>query len=150
MLATDNPGEGGEIPYGNTVIHQADDRTAIQRVLIVDDEEMILMVTKEMLHVLGFTAHTVSNLEEAQAAITEAQENQTPFDAAIIDLILSGNHTGESVNHLLKSIAPSLATVASSGKRHHPALDEPTDYGFNASLTKPYSLRDIELVMKAL
>ena len=118
--------------------------------LLFFDENSILMVTTEMLNVLGFSAHPVMSLDEAQEAISDAQAAGWPFEIAIIDLVLPGTHTGMAVNHLLKSLSPELKTIAISGKLNDPAIKQPREYGFNASLTKPYSLMDIRRVMGAV
>ncbi len=58
------------------------------RILIMDDEEMILKIAKELLQLMGYEVTTAENGEEALGYYRQAMELKTPFDVVILDLAI--------------------------------------------------------------
>jgi len=60
------------------------------RVLLLDDEEMVLEIGKELLEYLGYSVTTAQSGEEAVALYKQARELKSPFHAVILDLAIPG------------------------------------------------------------
>ncbi len=67
------------------------------RILLLDDEELIVEIAKELLDYLGYTAITVQSGEEAVALYNQAMKLNEPFDAVILDLAVPGGMGGKEV-----------------------------------------------------
>ena len=113
------------------------------RILVMDDEEMVRHLLGEILDQLGFEAELVEDGEKALASFQQAKDSGHPFDAAILDLIVSGGMGGkETVQELLK-IDPSARAVVSSGYSNDPVMMEYERYGFKGAMAKPYRISDL-------
>ena len=85
------------------------------KVLIMDDEDVILLVMGKMLEELGYEAEFAGNGEKTIEKYVEALYLGRPFDAVIIDLTVRGGMGGkECIRELLK-INPHIRAIVSSG-----------------------------------
>jgi len=119
------------------------------RVLVMDDEEMIRMVAKEMLRELGHEVVFSDKGEAAIEAYRAAQEAGTPFDVVILDLTIRGGMGGEETFRTLREIDPEVKAVVSSGYSDDAALSTYRDQGFRAFLKKPYNLMELRQTVNA-
>ena len=70
------------------------------------------------------------------------------FDLVILDLTVPGGKGGtDTVKELLK-INPSAIVIVSSGYSNDPVMARHQDYGFKASISKPFELRELKEVIK--
>jgi two-component system cell cycle sensor histidine kinase/response regulator CckA len=117
------------------------------RILVMDDEEMMLNLVGEILSHLGYEIQPVEDGEKALACFREAQDQGNPFDAVILDLIVSGGMGGkETIEELLK-IDPSVKAIVSSGYSNDPVMVEYDRYGFKGALAKPYGINDLRDIL---
>jgi len=114
-----------------------------KRVLCMDDEEMLRHLLVEMLARLGFEAVAARNGEEAVDLFRKARIEGRPFDAVILDLTVTGGMGGEDTLRHLLELDPEVRAVVCSGYATDPLLDHFEDYGFRASLAKPYSMEQL-------
>jgi PAS domain S-box-containing protein len=71
------------------------ERHAGGAVLIMDDEEMLRMLSSQILEHLGYQVSTCANGEEAIALYVAAKEKGTPYFAVIMDLTIPAGMGGE-------------------------------------------------------
>ena len=115
-----------------------------QKVLVMDDEAMLRDLTKQMLHLLGHEAETVSDGDEAVEAYKKSLEASEPFDLVILDLTVKGGPGGrEAIRELLK-LNPDVKAVVFSGYADDPVMSNCEEYGFRASLAKPFRKASLE------
>ena len=108
--------------------------TAKRRVLVVEDEMLILLMTEGMLADLGCESLTSAATVENALALINAQV----FDVAILDMNLSGNKTYPVADALAARRVPFLFATGYSGR------DVTDDYRDRPVLKKPF--REQELV----
>ncbi len=110
------------------------------RVLIMDDEKMVLDVGGEILGHLGYEVEHAQSGEEAIKRYASAIANGEPFDAVILDLTVRGGMGGrETMDHLMR-IDPQVVAFLSSGYTEDPAIKDFERYGFTGVIKKPYSV----------
>jgi two-component system, cell cycle sensor histidine kinase and response regulator CckA len=107
-----------------------------ETVLLVDDEPMVLAVSKDMLESLGYRVYTAGTGQEAIAIYTEKRDQ---IDLVILDMIMTGISGGETFDRL-REINPGIRVLLSSGYSVNGQAQEILDRGCLGFLQKPFSL----------
>ncbi len=135
------PASDKEPPTGNET--EEEPETGQGKILVMDDDEAVRMVTVQMLARLGFSTVTACNGNETIKLYKAAMESGDPFDGVIIDLTIRGGMGGkETVNRLLK-IDPDIKALVSSGYSNNPVMADFQDYGFRGIIKKPFNIREL-------
>ncbi|HNX98666.1 MAG TPA: ATP-binding protein, partial [Candidatus Aminicenantes bacterium] len=113
------------------------------RVLVMDDEEMVLHSTGAMLAHLGYTPVLARDGREAIDVCTRAVATGEKLLAVIMDLTIPGGMGGVEAQREISRIAPDLPLIVSSGYSNDPVLARFREFGFAAFLVKPFHLRDL-------
>ncbi len=108
-----------------------------ERILLVDDEDLIIEVAGDMLETLGYTIFTAGNGEEA---IRVYQDNKEEIDIVILDMIMPGMN-GEKVFDRLKDINPKIKVLLSSGYSINGQAVHILEKGCMGFIQKPFDLR---------
>ncbi len=120
------------------------------RVLVMDDEEVILKITEELLQHMGYDVTTARNGEETIRLYKEAMERNDPFSAVILDLEIAGGMGGREAMEKLMALDPNIKAVVSSGYLNDPAIKEFKDYGFSDILPKPYDPNELDEKLRCI
>jgi PAS domain S-box-containing protein len=118
------------------------------RILIMDDEELIRNVVKELLGRLGYEVETAKDGALAIDIYKKELEAGRPFDAAILDLTVPGGMGGKECLDTLKKIQPGIKAIVSSGYSNNPVMSNYKRYGFSGVIVKPYRLADLIEVLQ--
>ncbi len=111
-----------------------------KRVLVVEDEMLVLMAIEDMLADLGCTSIAVAgNLEKALAMIAAER-----FDVATLDINLHGKKSYAAAKALSDAGVP---FAFSTGYGEHGVGE---GFGHHLVLSKPYSHHDLTEVLTAL
>ncbi len=121
-----------------------------RRILLMDDEQMILDIVSRMLGHLGYEVTTCTDGSQAIAAFAKAKSQAEPFDVVMMDLVIPNGVGGQDAVHTIKKIDPSARVIASSGHLEHPVMLDHKAFGFNAVLEKPYKLEKLQQVIEAV
>jgi two-component system cell cycle sensor histidine kinase/response regulator CckA len=113
------------------------------KVLVMDDEEVIRLVTGNMLKHMGYEVVCVSSGDEAVMLFNQEKERGAPFDVVILDLTVRGGMGGEEAMLKLREIDPQVKAIVSSGYTRDPVMIDYGRYGFRSSLPKPYRIQDL-------
>ncbi|MGZ3593414.1 MAG: ATP-binding response regulator [Syntrophales bacterium] len=108
-------------------------------ILLVDDEDMIVEVSRELLEVLGYHVHVAKN---GRDAIEIYKEKQNEIDVIILDMIMPGMSGGE-IFEVLKSINPDVRVILSSGYSINGKAKEIMKRGCKAFIQKPFQMGDL-------
>ena len=96
-----------------------------RRILVVEDEMMVLMMIEDMLADLGCEAVTVAATVDAAVTLSEEQV----FHAAMVDLNLNGEDSYVVADALIARGVPFVFSTGSSALRDsyrdHPVLKKP-------------------------
>lgn len=113
------------------------------RILIMDDEEMIRTLGEMILSEEGYTVECCSSGAEALDRHRQAREQGTPYDAIILDLTVPGGMGGKEVAEQIRSVDSRTSLIVSSGYSEDPVMARHEQYGFNGSVSKPYTVDNI-------
>jgi CheY-like chemotaxis protein len=107
-----------------------------ETILLVDDEEMILDVGRQMIEKLGYRVLTAKSGEEAFDIYVHFQDR---IDLVILDMIMPDLNGGETYNRLKKR-DPGVKVLLSSGYSIEGEAKEILGRGCNGFIQKPFNI----------
>jgi len=107
------------------------------KILLMDDEQIILDVTNEVLTFLGYDVMFAQDGAAAIELYRHEKEAGVPFDAVILDLSVPEGMGGKEAMQKLREYDPAVKAIVSSGYANDPAVTAYAEYGFSARLTNP-------------
>ncbi len=113
------------------------------RILVMDDEELVRVVTGRMLENLGYEVDFAEKGEEAIDKYSDALRSGKPFDAVILDLTVRGGMGGGDAIKEMIAINPHIRAIVSSGYSDDPIMANYSEYGFKGTMAKPYNLQSL-------
>ena len=112
-------------------------------VLVMDDDDMVRQMAGNMLTFLGYepiaTCDGAEALERVRSLLAEGQQ----LSAAMLDLTVRSGEGGRETVRPLRQLLPDLPIIASSGYSDDPVMADPAQFGFSASLRKPFRLNEL-------
>jgi PAS domain S-box-containing protein len=120
------------------------------RVLVMDDEEMVRLVTGEILGALGYEAEFARDGGEAIERYRNAKKCGQPFDVVIMDLTIAGGMGGKDAIRKLLEYDPDVKAIVFSGYSNDPIMANFREHGFRDVIVKPYKTIDLSRVLHAL
>ena len=112
---------------------------AAKTVLLVDDEEIVIGVGRQMLEKLGFAVLTANNGKEA---LDVYKNNQTEIDLVILDMIMPDKGDADTYDGL-RSINPAVKVLLSSGYGADQQTSELLSLGCSGFIQKPFSMQSL-------
>jgi two-component system, cell cycle sensor histidine kinase and response regulator CckA len=113
------------------------------RILLVDDEPMIVVLASDLLKMLGYAVYQAANGTEA---VSTYREKQDEIDLVILDMILPGMK-GSQVLKTLREINPNIKVILSSGYGLQGEVRRVMETGCQAFIQKPYNFRDLSNIV---
>lgn len=120
------------------------------RVLIMDDQALILDMLQMMLRQMEYETATATDGLQAIEMYRQAYEAGNPFDLVILDLTVPGGLGGAKTIPELLKIDPQVKAVVSSGYANDPIMANYQDYGFCGVVPKPYTKSDLASLLNSL
>jgi PAS domain S-box-containing protein len=125
-------------------------RSRTGRILVMDDEPAIRNLAVRMLTRLGHEVETVDDGSAALERYAQALETDKPFDAVLLDLVVPGGMGGRETIGRLSEVDPKVKAIVVSGYAQDATLTEFRDYGFKASIAKPYTLEELDTTLTSV
>gem|GEM_PF-1814954 len=120
------------------------------RILLMDDELVILRTTRAVLEKLGYHVATSEDGAAAVQAYQEAHAQQHPFDVVIVDMTVPGGMGGADTLRALQAIDPAVRCVATSGYFNDDLTSDLSSQGFKALLRKPYTIAQLQDMLRTV
>jgi PAS domain S-box-containing protein len=114
--------------------------------LLVDDEDMIIDVGKQLMQKLGYETFIAGSGKEA---IEIYRMNKEEIDIVIVDMIMPGMSGGETYNKL-KEINPDIKVLLSSGYSINGLATEILKRGCNGFIQKPFNMKDLSKKLREI
>jgi PAS domain S-box-containing protein len=121
-----------------------------QKILLIDDEQILLDVTGSMLEHLGYDVETAKSHAAGRELYRQAEYEGSPFALIIMDLTMRGDESGETAIRCWKEAYPEVKAVISSGYMKDPVIEEYWKYGFAGAIAKPYSLEELKGLLEKI
>ncbi len=110
-----------------------------ERILLIDDEPMVIDLAKSMLEQLGYRVTAFLDCAEALKQFADHYQN---FDLAIMDYGMP-NMNGKQFAEQLKQIRPDILTILITGYGDLLAKEEIGAWGIDGLLMKPFQLQEL-------
>lgn len=118
------------------------------KVLVMDDEEVVRDVTGEMLKLIGYRAEFAIDGSQVIEMYKKAYNMGAPYAAVIMDLTIPGAMGGKEAIDKLIAINPKIKVIVSSGFSKDPIMSNYKKYGFAGVLAKPYRVSEFSRIVR--
>jgi len=118
--------------------------SALRRILIADDDEGVLQVTRLMLESMGYAVDAVTNGEDVVKRVQTRH-----YDAVVLDCwmpVLDGFEAARRV----RRIRPELPLIALTGSQSERARIKALEAGMNLFIHKPVRFEELQTVLASL
>lgn len=112
----------------------------MNRVLLVEDENLIRLMAEEDLRDIGYEVTSAGNGDEALDLV----EGGAQFDLLVTDIRMPGSIDGWRLAWLVREILPGIAVIYVSG--YSGEIDDPVDG--SRLVKKPYRLEQLRRVLE--
>jgi len=120
--------------------------TGDETILLVDDEQIIVDVAKDMLEILGYQVLVAYNGREAVDVYTRQKD---AIDLVIQDMVMPGMN-GADVFRALKKINPKVKVILASGYIMNEQIATIMEQGCRAFMSKPFRLEDLSMKVREI
>ena len=122
--------------------------TQTGRILFMDDDEQIRLITKSMIESLEYKCDLAKDGEEAVQLYKRYLNIGRPYDIVIMDLTIIGGMGGEQTFKVLRDLHPQVRAVIASGYDNDEMRRQFLDMGFHGYLTKPYRVGEVGRIIR--
>ena len=120
------------------------------KILVMDDEDLVRTVTGKMLEYLGYQVALTKNGEDALNLYQAHQSEGHPFDAAILDWLVSDGMDGYRTMKALLQIDPEAKGILASGFNQMDESKKISSLGFSGIIGKPYELKTLQAILDSV
>ncbi|MDX9835064.1 MAG: response regulator [Desulfobulbus sp.] len=111
-----------------------------RRVLVMDDQELMRLINRKMFEHYDCEVSLAETGEQAVARCREQAQAGAPFALVLLDLWVGGIEAARRI----RDIDPQVVLVALSDDSTNKVMMDPAAHGFDAALTKPFSMAAVE------
>lgn len=111
-------------------------------IIIIDDEEVVRDILKEMIESFGYTAVCKNEGKEAIEFYIKESANRT-FKALFCDLTIPGGMGGIEVVAEIRKLNKEIPVFVVSGYAENSVMKDPCKHGFTASISKPFTMGEL-------
>ena len=118
------------------------------KVLLVDDEELVRNMTTAMLEEMGCKVVSTGTAGSAVELYRSTLQNGEPFAAVVLDLDLAGGRGGKQLARDILTLNPSAKLIVATGYANDPALVNLKQSGFCDAIIKPFGFADLKKAIR--
>ena len=117
-----------------------------EAILLVDDEEVVLDVGRDLLEIMGYRVFSAA---DGHDALEVYKKNKEEIDIVILDMVMPGM-SGDKVYDELKKINSDIKILLSTGYSSDGQASELLRRGYNGFIQKPFSMRKLSIKIKEI
>lgn len=136
----------GYLPQQHNEALPSHDIDTAPTILLVDDEEHVLDIGKEMLKAMGYNVLTASNGSDA---VEIYMKHQDTIDLVLLDMVMPAMGGSEAFNRL-KEINDKVKVLLSSGYSIEGEATEIMERGCNGFIQKPFKVETLQEMIRGI
>ena len=136
--------EGNELAKKQIPVTPPEHSRKNERILVVDDEESIRDLLKEMLERLDYDVMVCENGDDALSCYSKYHEE---INLVILDMIMPGMDGKDVFTHMQK-INPNINAIVISGYSRNEQIQSILDLGVKAHLPKPFQYSELAKIVR--
>lgn len=148
-IAQDRPTDNTDVPRAIRTSSGATPKQRQRKILVVDDDNVNLLVSSKLIERLDFKVETANNGQDALKML-----DRDSFAAACIDIEMPGMNGWELVRRIRTESTDTnlrdLPIIALSGHSSDDFFKKAEQNGFDAVLSKPYTIEQLEGVLRTV
>jgi CheY-like chemotaxis protein len=117
-----------------------------ETILLVDDEDMIIDVGRDVIQKLGYKVMTA---ESGKKAIEIYKNKQEEIDMVVLDMVMPEMGGGDVYDHL-KEVNPDIKVLLSSGYSINGQANKILSRGCNGFIQKPFNIKSLSQEIRAI
>ncbi len=117
------------------------------KILLMDDDEVIRTAVRGLLENFGYEVKTCGDGQQAIELYKKALQEESPFDAVVMDLNIPEGMGGTKAMKELLAIDPDAKGVVSSGFPNDSVMSDYRKFGFSGIVEKPYKIEELDKVL---
>ncbi len=122
----------------------------IKKILVMDDEEIVGDIAKQMLVFMGYEAEIARDGEEAIRLYKEQFNKGMPYLLVIMDLNVPDGMGGQEAIGKILAIDANAKAIVSSGYTNDPIMQRFGEYGFSGAIGKPFDLEGLKNILDSV
>jgi CheY-like chemotaxis protein len=123
----------------------------MNKVIIVDDEPLVLKVAQKLLQKLNFDVVALDSEKSVTEELQKSHNQQKPISFALVDLNIPGTDVAKMIRNILEK-QPKVKIIITTGSVAEDInnyLGQATPH-YDAVLIKPYSLNELKSILSSL
>lgn len=116
--------------------------------LVMDDEDIMLNILSGMLTEFGYKVIAIKDGMDAVNYFVKEKKLNHDFSGMIFDLTVPGGVGGIDAIIKIRKIDGDIPVFVSSGYSEDPAMANPQDFGFTASIRKPFQISELSEMLE--
>jgi len=117
--------------------------------LLMDDEEIMRDTIGDMLETLGYSVVCKKNGKDAIDYFIAETEANREISGIILDLTTPGCMGGKNAIEQIRTLNAEIPVFLASGYTDDPVMKKPADYGFTASICKPFRKSELSEMLNS-
>jgi PAS domain S-box-containing protein len=118
------------------------------KIVVMDDEEVMQETMSDMLETLGYTVECKNDGKTTLEFFISEYDVNHPISAFILDLTIPGGMGGKEVVREIRKLDQKVPVFVASGYADDPIMRNPAEYGFTASIGKPFLKADLAKMLE--
>jgi PAS domain S-box-containing protein len=106
--------------------------------LVMDDQEVVREIISTILKTFGYEVVCTENGQNAIDHVVAALREKRTFAGMLFDLTVPGAMGGKEAIKQIRKMGVDIPAFVASGYADDPIIKNPTEYGFTASICKPF------------
>jgi nitrogen-specific signal transduction histidine kinase/CheY-like chemotaxis protein len=115
--------------------------------LVMDDEVVMRETIRDMLASLGYTVVCTESGREAVDFFMAETTVKRMLSGMIFDLTVPGGMGGKAAVAEIRKVNGEIPVFVASGYAEDPIMKSPTEYGFTASICKPFTKAELSVLL---
>jgi signal transduction histidine kinase/ActR/RegA family two-component response regulator len=117
-------------------------------IIVMDDEEVMRDTIKHTLKTLGYSVICKNDGRETLESFIQETKAKRAITGLILDLTIPGGMGGKATVEEIRKLNTEIPVFVASGYADDPVMINPADYGFTASLGKPFIKNELEEMLE--